>query len=116
MSAPAAFVTGLGHSSLTTSHAGRHSAVEVRIPAAAARPVLGVPGIELAEQVLDLGDLWGAAAAELVERLAGQTWEQRFDVLETVLLARIARNPRPLLDPSLLHAHDLLLSRNGTCR
>lgn len=113
VSAPAAFVTGLGHSSLTTSHAGRHSAVEVRIPAAAARPVLGVPGIELAEQVLDLGDLWGAAAAELVERLAGQTWEQRFDVLETVLLARIARNPPPLLDPSLLHAHDLLLSRNG---
>ncbi len=113
VSAPAAFVTGLGQSSLTTSHAGRHSCVEVRIPATAARSVLGVPGIELAEQVLDLGDLWGAAAAELVERLTGQTWEQRFDVLETVLLARIAQNPPPLLDPSLINAHDLLFCRDG---
>lgn len=113
VSAPVAFVTGLGYSSLTTSHAGRHSAVEVRIPAAAARLVLGVPGIELAEQVLDLGDLWGAAAAELVERLAEQTWEQRFDVLETVLLARIAQNPPPLLDPFLVQAHDLLLRSDG---
>ncbi len=113
VSAPAAFVTGLGHSSLTTYHAGQHSAVEVRIPAAAARPVLGVPGIELAEQVLDLSDLWGAAAVELVERLAGQTWEQRFAVLESVLLARTAKNPAPLPDPFLLQAHDLLLSRDG---
>lgn len=113
VSAPAAFVTGLGHSWLTTSHSGRHSAVEVRIPAVAARAVLGVPGLELAEQVLDLGDLWGVAATELVERLAGPAWGQRFDVLESLLLTRTARNPPPLPDPSLLHAHDLLLSRNG---
>ena len=113
VAAPAAFVTGVGHSSVTTSHAGWHAALEVRIPAPAAKAVLGAPGIALAEQVVDLGDLWGTAAAELVEQLTGQNWDRCFRVLESVLLARAARAGPADLHPPLVYAHDLLLAHEG---
>lgn len=113
VAAPAAFVTGMGHSSVTTSHAGWHAALEVRIPAMAAKAVIGAPGVELAEQVVDLGDLWGTAAADLVEQLTGQNWDRCFRVLESVLLARAANAGAADLHPSPIYAHDLLLAHEG---
>lgn len=77
--APVAFLAGVGHNSLTTSHAGHQVALEVRLSALAADSLFGVPAGQLAEQVVDLTELWGRAAAELVERAAAAaSWRDRF--------------------------------------
>lgn len=57
-----------------------------------ASSVLGVPAVELADTHLDLGQLWGATARELRERLCeAATPAERFSVLEGALVARLGR-------------------------
>jgi AraC-like DNA-binding protein len=52
--------------------------------------LLGVPAAELAGRTVDLGDLFGAGAVDLVERLhATPTWPERFQLLDTALLRRL---------------------------
>ncbi|MGI8874395.1 MAG: hypothetical protein ACR2KP_08725 [Egibacteraceae bacterium] len=51
-----------------------------------ASALLGVPARELASRVVDLGDLLGRRAGELVDRLAEAAgWPERFAVLDEVL-------------------------------
>jgi AraC-like DNA-binding protein len=52
--------------------------------------VLGVPAGELANAHVALDDLWGASATELHERLcAAPNFQQRFELLEQALIARL---------------------------
>jgi AraC-like DNA-binding protein len=47
------------------------------------RAILGVPNPELASHVIELSDLWGARAAQLVDRLANSpNWNSRFAHLD----------------------------------
>ncbi len=108
---PVAFLAGVGHSAVTTGHAGHQVAVEVRLSPLAAGAVFGVSADALAEQVVDLGELWGPAASELVERAAAAPWRDRFDLVEAALLARASRAAG--IDPVLAGAHRLLLQRGG---
>ena len=110
--APVAFLAGVGHSSLTTSHAGHQVALEVRLSALAADSLFGVPAGQLAEQVVDLTELWGRAAAELVERAAAAaSWRDRFGLVEAALLTQASGAAG--IDPVLASAHGLLLQRGG---
>lgn len=109
--APVAFIAGVGHSALTTRHAGHQVAVEVRLSALAAGSLIGVPASELAEQVVDLTELWGRAGSELVERVSAASWPDRFDIVEGALLAR--RSAVQPMNPVLAGAHRLLLERGG---
>lgn len=59
-----------------------------------ARPFLPVAPTELAGRIGDLAELWEGEADALGERLRGRTFEERVDVIEQVLAARIpARDP-----------------------
>jgi len=108
---PAAFLAGVGHSSLTACHAGHQVALEVRLSPLAAGALFGVPSGQLAEQVVDLAELWGRAASELVERAAAASWRDRFGLVEAALLARMS--PDVGMDPVLAGAHGLLVQRGG---
>lgn len=81
----------------------------------AARRLLGVPAGELSGTLLDLADLLGPAAVELVERMQPAGWEERFRLLDEVLLrglATRAAGPRP----EVVHAWTLLLRSGGRAR
>ena len=68
--------------------------------------LLGVPADELAERHTSLEDLWGAAATELREQLAGTADPGlALDLLEQFLLARLPRAHG--IDPAIAHALDL---------
>jgi AraC-like DNA-binding protein len=55
-------------------------------------PFFRVPAGELVDQSIALDALWGPAAAEMRERvLAAPTPEQKFQVMETCLLAQLAK-------------------------
>jgi AraC-like DNA-binding protein len=57
--------------------------------------LLGVPAAELAGITVDLVDLLGAGAVDLVERLrAATTWPERFRLLDTALLRRLGDSNR----------------------
>ena len=74
-----------------------------------------MPAAALAATVVDVEELWGALAVELVDRVrAATTWEDRFAVLDDVL-ARVAASAdeRALPSPELAEAWRLLTTRSG---
>ena len=59
-----------------------------------ARALLGVPAAELRGHAVDLVDLFGARAVELVDQLQGAVgWRERFRLLDTALLQRLRAVP-----------------------
>jgi AraC-like DNA-binding protein len=71
------------------------------VRAAQARALTGVPACELTDRIVGLAELWGAASSELETRLLeAQSDSERVDLLETVLVNRIAhtQNPKAALD------------------
>ena len=66
-------------------------------------PFLGLPAGELADQQVDLSELWGSAALELRERLcAAASPEERFATVASQLLAPLQERPRR--HPAVTHA------------
>ncbi len=110
--APAAFVTGVGLHPVQTTHTGAQASVEIQLDPLAVPALFGVAASELSDQIVDLRDLWGGTATELVTRAqeAG-TWEHRFGVLDDVLLGRLGPGRGP--DPVLVGAWQLLLEARG---
>jgi AraC-like DNA-binding protein len=75
--------------------------------------LIGVPPAELADRVVALEDLWGAAMAGLPAELAGAAETARIDRLESVLLGRLAHAAHadtPLNAPGLAQC---ILRRRG---
>ena len=108
-------IAGVGLTPVDTRHPGEHAALEVRLCALDAQSLLGVPGGELSEQLVDLHELWGSAGSELLERVRQvEGWPERFRLLEDVLLAR-RRAAEELVDadPALVAAHQLVRDREG---
>jgi AraC-like DNA-binding protein len=57
-----------------------------------AQALLGIPAAELREQAVDLVDLFGSSATQLVEGVAATaSWPQRFRLLDAALLHRLGR-------------------------
>lgn len=110
-SAPRAFVAGIGLSSVNAGHSGHHITLEVRLSPLAASPLFGVPASLLAEQIVDLAELWGPAASELVERTAAAARRDRFEIVEHALLARV-RSIEPSMS-ILAGALEMVLERGG---
>ncbi len=80
------FVGGLQTWPAQIHHDGSQHGIAVELTPLGAAAVLGVPGGELAGQVVDLGDLLGARGRELTERLVDAPgWPERFAVLDAVL-------------------------------
>ena len=100
---PPAFAVGAHDGYREFRGACAPSYLEVRLAPPAAYTLLGLPLDELAGQVVDLADLFGAAGARLAERIRGaRGWGRRFAVLDAFLLRRAADGPRPA--PEVLRA------------
>lgn len=85
------FVSGLGTGYANTEFDRRQDCVQVYLSPTTVGTVLGVPGKEIARQVVPVGEIVPAWGRELGERLASATtWEARFDLVEAALLGQLA--------------------------
>jgi AraC-like DNA-binding protein len=81
-----------------------------------ASALLGVPAAELADITVDLVDVVGPAAVDLVERLQGAaTWPERFRLLDAELLRRID-DAKPGPPPEVAEAWRLIFASDGRVR
>jgi AraC-like DNA-binding protein len=87
-----AVVGGTRSSFYVREVSARVCSVGVQLRPGAAQALFGVPADELTERHTSLDELWGSSAALLREQLAElHSPEQRLDVLEDVLAARLPR-------------------------
>jgi AraC-like DNA-binding protein len=106
------FVGGLSDGPTYTEHAGDQFGIQIDLTPLAARALLGVPMVELTNRVVDLDDVVGPRADQLVDRLydAG-SWEERFLLLDATLGRRFAESEPP--HPALVHAWSRLSESHG---
>jgi AraC-like DNA-binding protein len=82
-----ALVGGLQEAPTVLRHAATFTGLHLLLTPLGVRSLLGVSSSALAGRVVDLFDIWGPVAAELVERLmTSRTWEQCFAVLDELFL------------------------------
>jgi len=85
------FVAGLDDTYALVESSGRQSGIEVYLTPIGARLVTGVPMRHLMGRVVALDDLFGALAGLVREQvLEASTWDDRFAIVDSFLLARIA--------------------------
>jgi AraC-like DNA-binding protein len=106
------FVAGMhdGHGAYSTP-GGQHG-VQLDLTPLGAYTLLGVPMARLTNAAVELRDLLGPDAVELVERLAATpSWAARFGLLDAFLLRRQEIGPAP--DPEVARAWRLLRGSDG---
>jgi AraC-like DNA-binding protein len=85
------FVAALHDRYALVEHGGFQHGIEVRLTPFGAHALFGVPMHELTNRVVELDDLFGQRAYELVARLWDEpTWDARFELLDGLIGARIA--------------------------
>lgn len=90
------FVAGLDDACTVIEHQGEMRGVQVDLSPIAARMIFRVPMCSLAREVVGLEDLLGPQGRRLEERLMELgTWEERFDLVEAALGARLAAAQPP---------------------
>jgi AraC-like DNA-binding protein len=105
-------VGGLSNRPQACEHPGGKEMIRLDLTPLGAYRLLATPMGELTNQVVELRDVLGPEAGELVERLAAtRAWAARFDLLDALLLARLGRGPDPA--PEVGHAWRLLSSTAG---
>jgi AraC-like DNA-binding protein len=88
---PGGFVAGLHDSFTLTEHDGVQRGLQVNLTPIGARLFFGIPMSELTGRVVALRDLLPKEHRTLAERLeALPSWDARFDLVERVLLDRLA--------------------------
>jgi AraC-like DNA-binding protein len=98
------------HIGQTPSRAG----VQLALTPAAARVLLGLPPGELGSTVVGLDTLLGRPARELTEQLrAAPSWDERFDLLEQLLLRRLRSAVQHDVQPEVGWAWQRLLDSGG---
>lgn len=111
-----ALASGLTTSAVTIAHDGNQHGIQLALTPAGARALLGVPTSALGAWVVELDDLLGPDAQELLERIAATPgWQERFAVLDGVLTRRLleARDTAQM-DARVAHAWQQLVARPGT--
>ncbi len=107
---------GLHTAPAIITHDGRQSGVQLGLSPLGARALLGLPASELAEIDVGADEVLGPKAAEIQERLrCAASWEQRFAVLDEVLLAAISESglaAQP--SPEVGHAWRRIVATGGT--
>lgn len=112
----AALIGGLHTVPAFVHHDGRQSGIQVSLRPLGARALLGMPAGELTRLDLPATDVLGRRVEALRERLqAATTWDQRFDLIDDALQARIRIAPlvRDRPAPEVVRAWDLLISSQG---
>jgi AraC-like DNA-binding protein len=84
------FVAGLHTIPALVEHAGESAGMQIDFTPLGAHMLFALPMHSLANRVVELEDVAGRFAAELVERLFhAPSWEARFDLLDTVIARRL---------------------------
>lgn len=109
------FAAGLQTSPSKVVDHGAGRGVAIDVTPAGARALLGLPASAIAGQVVDLGQLWGSRAGELVERLASADgWNARLVVLDRFLLHGLSEAADP--HGAVASAWDQLAASAGMAR
>ncbi|MBF6174545.1 helix-turn-helix domain-containing protein [Nocardia blacklockiae] len=109
-----AIASGLTVRPCTIAHRGYQHGIQLAVTPLGARVLLGAPVAALGSWIIDLGDLLGADARELRERVsATDDWAARFAILDEILLRRTTDT---VLDPNLRRAWQLLTAGSGQAR
>ncbi len=89
------FVAGIHDGPSRTLHDGHQAGIQLNLPPMVACQLFGLPLGEIAHQVVAAVDLVPVAHRAAVQRLVElQSWDQRLDVVESLLKSAIER-PRP---------------------
>lgn len=105
-------VAGLEDGPRVCDHPGGQEAIRIELTPLGAYRLFAVPMSELTNRVVGLCDVLGPGAGVLVEQLAATgNWGARFDLLDSVLSARVERGPDPA--PEVSHAWRLLSRAGG---
>ncbi|CCB71140.1 helix-turn-helix domain-containing protein [Streptantibioticus cattleyicolor] len=106
-------VVGLEDRPAICEHPGGQEAIRLELTPLGAYRLFAVPMGELTNHVIELPDVLGPGAGELVERLAATgDWTARCDLLDAALLDRFGEGPAPA--PEVEHAWRLLAATAGT--
>lgn len=106
------FVGGLYDGPALVSSEGPQHSLQVDLTPLGARRIFGVPMHELGNRVVALDDLLGSRSQVLSEELHGQPgWDDRFAILDAVLLDRLSRAPE--IPQSIAFAWDWLERSQG---
>src|SRR3984893_11193586 len=90
-SAFTALVSGLQDAPAVIRQDGDAFGLHVFIRPFGVRAILGVASSEISSLVLNLSDLWGNCAGELIEMLlAANTWHQRFVILDRAFVSKLS--------------------------
>jgi AraC-like DNA-binding protein len=98
-SAFTAFVSGLQHAPAIVRRGDDAFGLHVFIKPLGVRAILGVASAEISSLVLNLSDMWGNRAGDLIEMLlAADTWQQRFAILDRTFLSKLnPSSPQPVI-------------------
>ena len=85
-----AFVSGLQDRPAIVRQDGNAFGLHVFIKALGIRAILSVASKEISTLVLNLSDIWGNRAEDLIERLVGaHTWDERFVILDQAFASKL---------------------------
>jgi len=98
-SAFTAFVSGLQHAPAIVRRGHDAFGLHVFIKPLGVRAILGVASAEISSLVLNLSEMWGNRAGDLIEMLlAADTWQQRFAILDRAFVAKLnPSSPQPVI-------------------
>jgi AraC-like DNA-binding protein len=109
------FVAGVWDRPTATGHHGEQAGYQLYLDLLGARRVLGVPGEELGNRMIDLEDVLGAFGAELIERLGeAANAADRHAVAQRLLTARLSEDDEPA--PEVAYALARLRASQGAVR
>jgi len=110
--ATGSFVAGVWDRPTVTGHYGEQAGYQLYLDLIDARRLLGVPGTELANQMIGLEDVLGSFATELQERLAdAKDANDRHAIAQRLLTARLSEQPATA--PEIHHALNRLRATRG---
>ncbi len=108
-------VAGLGFEALQLQRAERFACLQVRLSPVIAGAILGAGPAELDGAVVALPELWGREASRISQQLEDAcSWEDRFALMDDLLLRRLAM--RPPVDTDISHAWDRVVASSGMVR
>jgi AraC-like DNA-binding protein len=111
-------LAGIHERPVTIHHEGTQRGVQLALSPLALVRLFGVPADALADQSVDLADVWGARAADrLLDRVASApTWRVRLLIVDRELSRRLSASTDRAVRPEVRRALALLTGSGGTAR